>query len=188
MAYNRNHARALCSESEFKLFSASLSDEISGLTPAQLRNKIERMRKLRDKYQDLHKRQRLANRDRTGSKKGDRLDSNARTGDKVKLFSEALARFEGRVEKLDAAAKRKASRVTVTDLLKSKKQSAAKRPSKAVGGKLKPDSDASGSGFTSESAVSSAGDKLARDNRAGARKGMASAAAKRSQGRRDGRG
>ncbi len=109
MAYNRNHARALCSDSEFKLFTASLSDEITGHSPAQLRNKIERARKLRDKYRDLVKRQRLSNRERTGSKKGDRLDSNARTEDKVKLFSEALARFEARAEKVDAAAKRKAA-------------------------------------------------------------------------------
>ena len=108
MAYNRNHARALCTESEFRLFCASLSDEITAHTRAQLRSKIERSRKLRDKYRDLFKRQRLTNRKLTGSKKGHRLDSNARTGDKAKLFSEALARFENRVEKLDAAARRKA--------------------------------------------------------------------------------
>jgi len=107
MAYNRNHARALCSESEFKLFTASLADEITAHTPAQLRSKIERTRKLRDKYRDLFKRQRLSNRERTGSKKGDRPDSNARTEDKVKLFSEALGRFEARAVKLDGAAKRK---------------------------------------------------------------------------------
>jgi hypothetical protein len=102
MAYNRSHARALCTENEYKLFTASLADEITSLTPAQLRSKIERARKLRDKNRDLFKRQRLSNRERTGTKKGDRPDSNARTGDKAKLFSEALVRFENRAAKLGA--------------------------------------------------------------------------------------
>jgi hypothetical protein len=192
MAYNRNHARALCTESEFKLFSASLADEISDHTPAQLRNKIERTRKLRDKYQDLFKRQRLADRARTGTKKGDRPDSNARTGDKVKLFSEVLARFESRVEKLDVAAKRKAARVTISSLVNSKKANnkkkvSAKTSPAPVSGTSGPANDISDPGFVSESAQLSAASKLARDNRAGAKRGMATAADKRSQARRDSR-
>jgi hypothetical protein len=103
MAFNRNHARRLCTDAEYALFTASLGDELGELTLAQLRSKIQRTRKLRDKYRDLLKRQRLANRARTGTKKGDRVDSNARTSDKAKLFDEALGRFETRAAKLAAA-------------------------------------------------------------------------------------
>jgi hypothetical protein len=85
MAFNRNHARPLCTDAEYKLFTASLADEIGTLTPVQLRGKIQRARKLRDKYRDLEKRQRLANRARTGTKKGNRPETNARTADKAKL-------------------------------------------------------------------------------------------------------
>jgi hypothetical protein len=106
MAFNRNHARPLCSDAEYKLFTASLGDEIGELKPAQLRSKIQRARRLRDKYRDLLKRQRLANRARTGTKKGDRPESNTRTADKAKLFDEALGRFEARHDKLAAAAQR----------------------------------------------------------------------------------
>jgi len=187
MAYNRNHARALCTDNEYKLFTASLSDEITGHTPARLQSKIERARKLRDKYRDLIKRQRLANRARTGSKKGNRVDSNARTGDKEKLFAEVLGRLEARAEKLDAAAKRKADRAALAVIAATKKKPTTKRPTVPGSGKSGPARKARGTGFTSESARSSAQDKMARDNRSGSRKGMATAAGKRSQARRDNR-
>lgn len=106
MAYNRSHARVLCTKSEYELFTASLSDNIRQLTPARLRAKIDRTRRLRDKYRDLYKRQRLATRSRTGTKKGNMPDSNARTEEKAKLFAEALDRLTARADQLAAAEKR----------------------------------------------------------------------------------
>ncbi len=103
MAYNRNHARALCNANELALFEASLADSIEAHSAAALRDKIKRARTLRDKYRDLYKRQRLATRDRTGTKKGVRSDSNARTDSKARLFDEVLKRFQTRA---DALAKR----------------------------------------------------------------------------------
>jgi len=192
MAFNRNHARPLCSDAEYKLFTASLGDEISELTPAQLRSKIQRTRRLRDKYRDLFKRQRLANRARTGTKKGARPETNVRTADKARLFDEALARFQARADKLAAAAeratKRKASKAALKSQIAEKKRVGAQRAA-ALGKARGPSGKAGGAtGYASESAHGSARDKLARDTRAGARKGHKSAAGSRSQARRDRRG
>jgi hypothetical protein len=192
MAFNRNHARPLCSDAEYQLFTASLADEIGTLTPVQLRGKIQRARKLRDKYRDLEKRQRLANRSRTGTKKGNRPDTNARTADKAKLFGEALARFEAKAAKLAAAAEREARIKTAKAGLVARKAErkklADKRSAKLGGSKPGAGSTAANAGFVSESARVAARGKLARDVRAGARKGHKSAAGKRSQARRDHRG
>jgi hypothetical protein len=189
MAYNRSHARSLCSKDEYQLFAASLADSIDRLTPAQLRNKVQRSRRLRDKYRDLYQRQRLANRARTGTKKGGRADTNARTEAKAKLFDEALERFEARAGRLAADAERKAQRAAAAEALEAqpgeRRKAGAKRAAmlgqrRSDGGKA-----AARAGYASESAHAAARSKLARDTRMGARKGHKSAAGKRSQARRD---
>ena len=191
MAFNRNHARPLCTDAEYALFTASLADQVGELTPAQLRGKIQRARKLRDKYRDLEKRQRLANRARTGTKKGDRKQTNVRTADKAKLFDEALGRFEARAAKLAAAAEREAQQKATRDAMKAqiaeKKKAGQKRAAKlgqtsAGGAKKKGEA-----GYMDESARVAARGKLARDLRAGERKGHRSAHLKRAQARRDSR-
>lgn len=189
MAYNRKHAQSLCTDSEYQLFTASLRDEVGELTLAQLRSKIQRARNLRDKYRDLLKRQRLANRERTGTKKGERPDSNVRTANKAKLFDEVLGRFEARAGKLamaaDREAKRKAAKMALEAQMALRKKTGAKRA--AALGKARPEGGKAvgAAGYASESARAAARGKLARDTRAGARKGHNSAAGKRSQARRD---
>ena len=191
MAFNRSHARSLCTDAEYKLFTASLADEITTLTPAQLRGKIQRARRLRDKYRDLFKRQRLANRARTGSKKGERTDTNARTAAKAKLFEEALRRFSARDAELTAAAERKARRAAARQAsaarIEAKQKAGAKRAAALARGKGKGAGrkQPGAAGYTSRSAQVSAIRKLGRDNRAAARRGQATAAGKRSQARRD---
>lgn len=139
MAFNRNHARPLCTDSEYQLFTASLADEIGKHTPVQLRGKIQRARKLRDKYRDLLKRQRLANRARTGTKKGDRTQTNVRTADKAKLFDEALGRFEAKAAKHAAAeqreAKRTAAKAVLAARIADKKKAGARKGQKTAAGK-----------------------------------------------------
>lgn len=192
MAFNRNHARPLCTDAEYKLFTASLADEIGKLAPAQLRGKIQRARKLRDKYRDLLKRQRLANRARTGTKKGDRPQTNLRTADKAKLFDEALGRFEAKATKLVAAeqweAKRAAAKAALAGRVAAKKKAGARRAAELGKGKARSRKASGAAGYASESARVAARGKLARDTRAGARKGQKTAAGKRSQARRDRRG
>lgn len=189
MAFNRNQARPICTDAEYKLFTASLADEIGELTPAQLRGKIQRARKLRDKYRDLLKRQRLANRARTGTKKGDRPQTNVRTADKAKLFDEALGRFEAKAAKLAAAgereAKRKEAKAALAAQKAEKKKAGARRAAMFGTGETRSRQDKGDAGYASESARVAARGKLARDVRAGARKGQKMAAGARSQARRD---
>jgi len=133
MAYNRNQARALTNDSEYELFAASLADAIGSLTPAQLRGKITRARNLRDKNSDLFRRQSLAVRETSGSKRGKTGAANQRTEQKAKLFDETLKRFEARLEKLSAApapaaAKKSVARPTAA----SRKTSARKAATAAV--------------------------------------------------------
>jgi hypothetical protein len=192
MAFNRNHARPLCTDAEYKLFTASLQGEIARLTGTQLHSKIQRARRLRDKYRDLYKRQRLANRARTGTKKGARPETNQRTADKVKLFDQALNRFEARATKLAATAERKQkqkdSRAALEAQVGKKRKAGAKRAA-ALGQLQSRSGKAIGAiGYTDESAQRAARGKLRRDTRAGARKGHKSAAGARSQARRDRRG
>jgi hypothetical protein len=192
MAFNRNHARPLCTAAEYQLFTASLDDGIGELTPAQLRGKIQRTRKLRDKYRDLLKRQRLANRARTGTKKGARPETNVRTADKAKLFDEALGRFEARAERLAATsgrdAKRKAAKAAIKAQIAEKKRAGARRAATLGQASSRSRRAEGATGYASESAHGAARNKLARDTRVGARKGQRTAAGSRSQARRDRRG
>lgn len=104
MAYNRNQARALTNASEYELFTSSLADAITGLTPAQLRGKVTRTRNLRDKNTDLFRRQSLSVKETSGSKRGRTGAANQRTEQKAKLFDETLKRYENRLAKLTASA------------------------------------------------------------------------------------
>ena len=66
MTYSLATARKWCNNSEFALVTASYAGKEVTWTPALLRAKIERTRKLRDKNRDLHRKMRRANRAATG--------------------------------------------------------------------------------------------------------------------------
>src|SRR5690606_33237299 len=124
MAYNRSHARKLCSDPEFRLVEASFDKQLDALNASQLRSKVDRSRKLRDKQRDLLRRQRLAAQAKTGTK----VDAAKRTEQKEKLFDEVLSRFEARLAEVDRDAVRKAER----DAASSKRaDDGAKRAPKA---------------------------------------------------------
>jgi hypothetical protein len=101
MSYNRNHAKRLLSDSEMQLFEVSLKENLDSLSRAELAKKIDRTRKLRDKYTDLFRRQSLATRNRTGSKRGTSGAANERTSQKATVFGEVLTRFETQLAKVD---------------------------------------------------------------------------------------
>jgi len=96
MANDRANARKLLTAAEFKLFEASRRDAICKLDARTLKLKVELTRKRRDKYRDLYKRQRLAIRDQTGTKRGNSGAANARTKEKAALFEELRSRFQAR--------------------------------------------------------------------------------------------
>lgn len=168
MALNRTQAQKLCTKAEFVLFVASLPAEIKPLTRAQVLRKLQTIRRLRDKQQDLLRRQRLASREKSGAKDGKSGIANVRTAQKLALFGEALARFEKRLEQLDRAAAREAAK-------------AARKPKPAAGAaKL----------VNRAAAPKPAAAKDARLAKSNVQRKQAHAAARnrRAQGRKDNRG
>jgi hypothetical protein len=109
MAYNRLQAARLLSATELPVFEASLGSALGAHTAAQLRALVKRARTMRDKAQDLHRRQRVASRASTGSKAGTSGLANQRTAQKQQALGEALARLEQRLAQLEAAAERAAA-------------------------------------------------------------------------------
>ena len=129
MATTLIQARKLLTAAELDLFAASRGDALKALTAVQLRGKVKRSRTLRDKYQDLLRRQKVATRGRTGSKAGTSGAANDRTALKAQVFTEVLARFEQRLAQLEAAAERAAQK---TAAAKARLARPASPPAKSV--------------------------------------------------------
>lgn len=137
MAFTRTQATGLLNQAEMCLFDDSRANALRGLDAGQLGKRVERARKARDRARDLLKRQRLASRGKTGSKRGASGDANQRSERKAELLGDVLARFEEQlkqVEKRDkqAAAKpaRKAAATKGSKQSPAAKKSATKRASK----------------------------------------------------------
>ena len=103
MATTLVQARKFLTAAELELFAASRGQALSGLVPRQLRGKLKRARTLRDKYRDLLRRQKLATRERAGTKLGRTGTANARTAQKAALFGELLEIFTRRLAQVEAA-------------------------------------------------------------------------------------
>lgn len=97
MPYTRNEAKKLLTATELEIFDAGRTTEIRKLTKPELRKNLERSRRLRDKYHDLFRRQRLAIRAESGSKSGISGSANQRTQQKEEIFAEAVGRFKERI-------------------------------------------------------------------------------------------
>ncbi len=109
MTITRVQAQKLCNAAEMELVGMSLGDTLKSLSAVQLRGKLKRVRTLRDELADQFRRQSLAMRTATGSKRGNTSEANARTEKKLQLFSEVLARFEKRGAQVEAQAERAAA-------------------------------------------------------------------------------
>lgn len=104
MAYTRITAKKLLTVAELDIFDASKPVELKKLTKPQLRSLLERARKLRDKYRDLYRRQRLALRAEVGSKSGTKGgDANERTRQKEELLAEVVLKLEERMAVIEKA-------------------------------------------------------------------------------------
>jgi len=132
MAYNRAQAQKLCNASELELFIASLADEVTKLSAAQLRSKIARARTLRDKNADLFRRQTTTTRAATGTKRGNTGVANVRTQQKANLFGETLKRFEQRLTKVEAQSNTAVAKPAVAKKAATKAAVAKKSPTKAA--------------------------------------------------------
>jgi hypothetical protein len=94
MAISRSIAARLCTKPELELVEASFPPDVKQLTPGRLRQKVERTRRLRDKYRDLSKRQRSESRGKAEPRRNRPAQGNANTERKATLFDETLNRFE----------------------------------------------------------------------------------------------
>jgi hypothetical protein len=111
MAISPAKAKALCTASELSLVTASSKQQVMLLSMPQLRQKVERARKLRDKWRDQAAKQRRAAQAKHGARQA---SGNKRSAEKAELFAEVLARFEAEVampkrDRSDAIRARKAS-------------------------------------------------------------------------------
>jgi hypothetical protein len=125
MTYSLATARKWCNDSEFALVTASYAGKEVTWTPAQLKAKIARTRKLRDKNQDLHRRMRRANRAATGTKSGTQVTAMAVAEKRARLFEETLARFVTKLEKLQARRKLGALKSAVAEAVARKRSALA---------------------------------------------------------------
>lgn len=183
MAYTRNHARPLLNDSEYELFTLSLSDRINDLDRAELNKVITRARRARDKASDLVKRQAGKVRQSAGAR-GGALNANERSKKKEVALSEALARLEKRAAALEEAEEKAKQR----DALAKARSAGGKGPAKT--GSSAPKNRAArrgkaGSGFQSDKAAAKAeSSRRAPQTRINASR---AAAGKRGQSRRDSR-
>lgn len=103
MPISRASAQRLCTSPEFDLVEASFPANAKQLTPSRLRQKVARARRLRDKYRDLAKRQRLEARGKRAPQRSRPAQGHENTDRKAQLFQETLDRFETQLQRMDAA-------------------------------------------------------------------------------------
>ena len=106
MAYTRVQARKLLTATEFELFEQTTGPALKALTLTRLRSKLGRARQLRDKFQDLYRRQTVALR---GSARAGAAAANERTQAKAMIFGEVLERVQAQLDKVEAAAAKAAA-------------------------------------------------------------------------------
>src|SRR5262252_1328370 len=95
-------ARRLSSSRELSLISSSLPPALQTYSAARLKSSISRARRLREKYQDLYRRQKLASKSRMTGTPYERL--NFRTLQKKQMFAEATTRLRRQLAKVSSPA------------------------------------------------------------------------------------
>src|SRR5215510_14941906 len=95
-------ARRLSSSRELSLISSSLPPALQAHSAARLKSRIFRARKLREKYQDLYRRQKLESKSRMTGTPYERL--NFRTLRKKQMFGEAITRLRQQLARVSSPA------------------------------------------------------------------------------------
>jgi hypothetical protein len=98
----RTEARQLASSREWSLIWSSLPPALQTHSAARLKSKISRAGELRQKYQDLYRRQKLASKSRMTGTPYERL--NFRTLRKKQMFAEAITRLRRQLVRVSAPA------------------------------------------------------------------------------------
>ncbi|WP_024890534.1 hypothetical protein [Luteimonas huabeiensis] len=109
MPITRARASALLNQREMALYDDSRVNVLRKLDAKALDSRIVRAREARNRARDLVQRQKLASRDRTGSKRGASGAANQRSKDKAELLADVLARFEDQRKQVGRAVARTAT-------------------------------------------------------------------------------
>ncbi|MBZ4398434.1 hypothetical protein OWM54_23450 [Myxococcus sp. MISCRS1] len=120
---------SLLTENEAQLVLASAPRNLMELSRRELRGRIQRARRLMDKYDGLATRQRREALGRRTPTRSKRAEGNANTRRKATYFRQALMRFEKRLAMLDRQEAMMAKRARVT-----RKATGARRTTRAAGG------------------------------------------------------
>lgn len=143
MAISRREAKPLCTAAEFALASESFPPDVGKLNEKELRQRITRARKLRDKYTDLASKQSREIRGKAAPTRQKKPTGNAGTEMKRDFFAETLGRFEvklGIVERRNEREKAAAEKEKAQTALKAaleRKQSASTPASRKAGKGMK---------------------------------------------------
>jgi histone H1/5 len=124
-----SEAKQLCAKGEYELFAISRPRTIKILTVKDLKSRIQRSRKARDKYAKLTGEQQRQARGKQAPKGTRPSQGSQRTSRKQQLFAETLARYEARLSELeqqeaDSPAEKSAS----NQVKKTKKKAVRKQP------------------------------------------------------------
>ncbi len=93
MTISRNEAREVTTSDEQELVEESFNPKIRAFDSNDLKNRITRARRMRDKYRDLSQRQGIASKRKGRGGGGD----NERSRMKARLFAETIVRLEKRL-------------------------------------------------------------------------------------------
>jgi hypothetical protein len=134
MAISRSSAERLCTGPELELVEASYPANAKQLSPARLQQKIQRARRLRDKYRDLAKQQRGEARGKRQARSTRPASGNENTVRKAQLFTEVLERLQ-RVRPASSAAVKAGPEKAGAKKTGAKKTGARKTGAKKAGAK-----------------------------------------------------
>lgn len=109
MPLTRAQAQVLLNVGEMQLYDESRINGLRKLDAKGLQKRVERARNSRDRARDLVQRQKLATRDRTGSKRGQTGLANQRSKQKAEVLADILKRFEDALKTANKVAKAAAS-------------------------------------------------------------------------------
>ncbi|CAN5837523.1 hypothetical protein BH23GEM9_BH23GEM9_03080 [soil metagenome] len=180
MTISRTTAARLCTAAELELVEASYPANLKLITPGRLRQKASRARKLRDKYRDLSKRQRLETRGKSAPRRSRPAAGHANTDRKAELFGEVLDRLEARLAQTGGTApqqgpagKAAAAAGDAGSRTAGKKGARKKAAGKKTAGKKTAGKEAAGKKAAGKKAVERAGKKAGKKAAADAARGPA---------------
>ena len=136
-----SRAKQVCTTSEYALVLASSHKKVQELTPSRIKPKIERARKMRDKFRSLAASQRREARGKQDPRRSTPASDNERTELKAQIFQESLERLEKGLKDAEApataTAKTTARKKTKTASKMTASPGATKKKTSAAAGKAK---------------------------------------------------